>query len=83
MASDDQPRTLLRRLLWITVGILFGVVAGLLMGWQFAPAFVLIYFGVGWAAKQGQKQKRELDVYREQWLNKRRTHNDGTQPPRE
>lgn len=81
MASDDQSRKVLKRLLWITVGILFGVVGGTLLGWQFAPAFVLIFFGVGWAtnwaANQGQKQKRETDAYREQWLNKRRTHNEG------
>ncbi|MEZ2389308.1 hypothetical protein AB6813_07125 [bacterium RCC_150] len=83
MAGDDRTRSVPRRILWITVGILIGVVAGLVLGWQIAPAFVLIYFCVGWAAKQGQKQKREIDIYREQWLNKRRMRNDGMQSPPE
>lgn len=77
MAGGYQPRSKLRLVLWIASGILVGVVAGLTMGWQLAPAFVLIYFAVGWAANQGQKHKRETDIYREQWLNKRRTGNDG------
>ena len=81
MASDDRPRSVPGRILWITVGLLIGVVAGLVLGWQMAPAFMLIYFGVGWAANQGQKRKRETDAYREQWLNKRRTGSDGVQPP--
>lgn len=81
MVGDDGPRSIPRRILWITVGILIGVVAGMVLGWQVAPAFILIYFGLGWAAKQGRKQKRETDIYLEQWLNKRRTRDDGMQPP--
>lgn len=77
MAGGYQPRSRLRLVLWTAGGILVGVVAGLTMGWQLSPAFVLIYFAVGWAANQGQKHKRETDIYREQWLNKRRTGNDG------
>ena len=83
MAGDYRPRSVPRRILWIAVGILIGVVAGLVMGWQLAPAFVLLYFVLGWAANQGRKQKRETDIYREQWLSKRRTRNDGVQSPPE
>ena len=80
MAGDDQSRGMPRLLLRIAVGILIGVVAGLLGGWQIGLVFVLIYFVIGWAARNGQRQKSEIDAYREQWLNKRRTGNEGRQP---
>jgi membrane protein implicated in regulation of membrane protease activity len=68
-----MPRLLLR----IVVAILVGLVAGLIGGWQIGLTFAVIYFLLAWAARKGQRQKLELDAYREQWLNKRRTDNDG------
>ena len=67
-------------LLRIVVGILLGLVAGLIGGWQIGLTFAFIYFVIGWAARKGRRQKLELDAYREQWLNKRRTGNDGGPP---
>lgn len=74
-----MPRLLLR----IAVGILIGVVAGLLGGWQIGLVLVLIYFVIGWAARNGQRQKLDIDAYREQWLSKRRNGNDGKHRPPE
>jgi hypothetical protein len=67
-------------LLTIAGGALVGVVAGSLMGWQFAPPMVLIYFAIGWGARQGQRDKKEVDAYREEWLDRRKSQGDGTPP---
>jgi hypothetical protein len=83
MAGNYRPRSVPVQILWVAVGVLIGVVAGLVLGWQIAPAFVFIYFAIGWAAKQGQKQKRETDIYRTQWLNRRRTGHEGQEMPPE
>jgi hypothetical protein len=80
MAGDDRIWGMPRLFLRIVVGILVGVLAGLLGGWQIGLTFALIYFLLGWAARKGQRQKLGQDAYREQWLNKRRSGNDGGAP---
>lgn len=72
MMSMRGERKAVRWLVLIAGGVLVCVLAGLLMGWQLAPAMVLIYFVVGWAADRGQKHKREVDAYRQEWLNRRK-----------
>ncbi|BCW73777.1 hypothetical protein NicSoilB11_01020 [Arthrobacter sp. NicSoilB11] len=81
MAGDDQIWGMPRLFLRIVVGVLVGVVAGLLGGWPIGLTFALIFFLLGWAARKGQRQKVELEAYREQWLIKRRTGNHGGPPP--
>jgi hypothetical protein len=73
-------RKVVQWLFTIAGGALVGVVAGSLMGWQFALPMVLIYFAIGWGARQGQKHKKEVDAYREEWLNRRKSQGDGTPP---
>jgi hypothetical protein len=79
MASDKRPRKALRRLLVITGAVLVFVMTGLLAGWQLATGLVFIYFAVGWAAKSGQKEGREIEAYREEWLNKRKSKGAGSE----
>lgn len=83
MMSVQGKRSAGRWGLLVAGGILVGVLAGLLLGWQLAPGMVVIYFAVNWAADAGQKQRRELDAYREQWLNKRKPPADGLGQPKE
>jgi hypothetical protein len=52
----------------------------MIMGWQVAPGMVLIYFLAGWAAERGQREKREIDAYREVWLNRRKSQGGGAPP---
>lgn len=74
MFNSGRPRTVTRWLIKVAAGVLLGLLAGVLINWQFALGMVLIYFVVAWAAKRGQKQKRETDAYREQWLGKRKSN---------
>jgi membrane protein implicated in regulation of membrane protease activity len=74
MFNSDRPRTVTRWLIKVAAGVLLGLLAGVLINWQFALGMVLIYFVVAWAAERGQKQKRETDAYREQWLGKRKSN---------
>ncbi|MBT2568102.1 hypothetical protein J7I84_16675 [Arthrobacter sp. ISL-85] len=62
----------------VAVGVLLGLLTGVLINWQLAPAMVLMYFVIGWAAQRGQKQKKDTDAYREQWLGKRKSN--GVEP---
>lgn len=61
-----------RWILDIVVAVLLSVAGGLLIGWQMAPFFFLLYFAAGFAMERGQRQKREVDAYREEWLNRRK-----------
>jgi membrane protein implicated in regulation of membrane protease activity len=74
MFNSGRPRTVTRWLIKVAAGVLLGLLAGVLINWQFALGMVLIYFVVAWAAERGQKQKRETDAYREQWLGKRKSN---------
>jgi hypothetical protein len=81
MTSMRGKRKAVRWLVLIAGGVLVSVLAGWLISWQLAPMVALMYFCGGWAADRGQKHKREVDAYREEWLNRRKSHGDGTAPP--
>jgi hypothetical protein len=83
MMSRIPERTVSRWILKIAVAILLGIAIGLLWGWQMAPFFVVLYFALGWAMERGQQQKKEVDAYREEWLNRRKKPDGdaGTLPP--
>jgi hypothetical protein len=79
MGVRGHPKAV-RWLITIAGGVLVGVLAGMIMGWQVAPGMVLIYFLAGWAAERGQREKREIDAYREVWLNRRKSQGGGAPP---
>lgn len=83
MTKHIPKRTVSRWILDIAVAALLGIAVGLLWGWQMAPFFVLLYFALGWAMERGQLHKKEVDAYREEWLNRRKKPGGetGTLPP--
>ena len=82
MSNGVPKRTAVRWALEIAIAVLLSIGVGLILGWQLAPFFFLLYFATGFAAERGQRQKEEVDAYREEWLNKRKKSegDEGTQP---
>jgi hypothetical protein len=77
MSNSIPKRTAVRWALDIAIAVLFSIGVGLILGWQLAPFFFVLYFAAGFAMERGQRQKKEVDAYREEWLNKRKKSEGG------